>query len=109
MNILYLEIWEKPRIFRLTYQSHGSSAHCTRELFKPSKDSASLPACNEKKFFVMGFAFWERHLSKVGHFWLLAQPLDGSISLKFSLETRLESALFETGHSMSNHPKKRNF
>jgi len=38
----------KTRVFRLTFQLHSSSADCARELFKPSKDSASLWVCNEK-------------------------------------------------------------
>jgi len=51
MNISYLEIREKPGIFRLTYWPHSSSADCARELFKPSKDSASLWVCSHYKFF----------------------------------------------------------
>jgi len=47
----YIEIGEKTGIFRLTYQPHRSLADCTRELFKPPKDSASLWVCNEKKCF----------------------------------------------------------
>jgi len=41
-NISYLEIGEKTGMFGLTYQPHSSSTHCARELFKPSKDLASL-------------------------------------------------------------------
>ena len=44
------------RVFRLTYQQHSSSASCTREQFKPSKDLASLQVCNEKNTF--GFSFF---------------------------------------------------
>jgi len=33
-----------------------SADDCIRELFKPSKDSASLCVCNEKNVF--GFEFW---------------------------------------------------
>jgi len=40
-----------------------------------------------KKFFWIEF---QTHIT-----WPKAQPLDGSISLKFSLETRLESESFE--------------
>ena len=32
----------KKRVFQLSYQLHTSSADCSRELFKPLKDSASL-------------------------------------------------------------------
>ena len=78
---------------------HSSSVDCGIELFKPPEDLGSLQVCNERKF--VGFVFFVSDvISKVG-FWLLyltcAQLLDGSISLKFSMETRLESAKsFET-------------
>jgi len=51
LNTSYLEIGKKPGISWLTYQPHNSSADSARELFKPSKDSASLQVCNEKKNF----------------------------------------------------------
>jgi len=35
-----------------------STDDCGRELFKSSKDSASLRVCNEKKFLVLGFVFF---------------------------------------------------
>jgi len=35
-----------------------SADDCDRELFKPSKDSASLHICIEKKFLVLGFRFF---------------------------------------------------
>jgi len=40
----------KTRSFRLPYQRHSSSADCARELFKPSKDLASLLGYNKKNF-----------------------------------------------------------
>jgi len=43
--------WAKTKHFRLSYQPHSSSGDCTRELFKPSKDSASLVVSNKKYFF----------------------------------------------------------
>ena len=94
-----LEIGLKSSIFWLSYQYHSSSANCARELFKPSKDSASLRVCNEKKVFVLGFKFfcewhhkWGRFSSILAHVaWPRAQLLVQSILLKFSLETRLES------------------
>jgi len=85
-----LEIREKPGVFRFSYQLHSSLADCAKELFKPSKDSASLQVCNEKKFLALGFIFFgsdvvsERFLAIFGGWYLTwAQPLDGSISLKF--------------------------
>jgi len=69
MNVLYLEIREKPGIFQLPYQPHSSSVDYGRELFKPSKNLASLRVCNEKKFFGFGFRFFVSDvMSKVG-FW----------------------------------------
>jgi len=48
----------KTSSFRLPYQHDSSFADCTRELFKPSKDSASLLVRNLwKKFFVGGCRF----------------------------------------------------
>jgi len=35
---------------------HNPAADYARELFKPSKDSASFRVCNEKK--IIGFEFW---------------------------------------------------
>jgi len=61
-TISYLEIREKPGVFWLTYQLNSSLADCTRQLFKLSKDSASLWVCNEKQFLVLAFVFFEwRH------------------------------------------------
>jgi len=87
-----LEIGEKPGIFGLTYQPHSSSADCAVELlkFEPSKDLASLRVCNEKKILLLGFVYFGIDVIRYvfGHFccWYLtwAQPLDGSILLKFS-------------------------
>jgi len=97
-----LEIGEKLGKFWLTYQPHSSSADSARELFKPSKDLASLRVCNEKIFLVLGFGFFVSDIR--GRFLAIfacwyptwTQLLDGSILLKFSLETRLELESFET-------------
>jgi len=43
--------------FQLPNQQHSSSSDCTKELFKLSKDSASLHVCYEKQFLVLGFRF----------------------------------------------------
>jgi len=68
----------------------------TRELFKPPKDLASLRVCNKKKIFlVLGFIFVVNDvISKVGFSPFLAantwaQLLDGSILLKFSVDSNL--------------------
>jgi len=39
----------------VSLQVHSFSTNCVRELFKPSKDLASLEICNEKIFFGVGF------------------------------------------------------
>jgi len=45
------------RYFRTAMQLHNLPVDCARELFKPSKDSASLQVCNDKKiwFWASGF------------------------------------------------------
>jgi len=71
------------------------------DLFEVSKDAASLVVCTWKKFFGWGMRVvceW-RHKWRI--FWPLfsgsrPKPLDGSISLKFLLETRLQSESFDT-------------
>ena len=45
----------KTKDISVTYQSHSSSADCTRQLFKSSKDSTSFQVCNVKKFFTWDF------------------------------------------------------
>jgi len=72
------------------YQPLSSSASCAKELFKPSKDLASLRISNEKKMFGFGLRFVVSDVVSKVDFWpfcLLVpdwvQPLDRSISLKF--------------------------
>jgi len=85
-NISYLEI-SLNQHFRLPYQCHSFSVVCAREMFKPSKDSSSLPLCTWKKFFgwrLRIFCEWCRKWSSfraiLAHFtWPRAQLLDGSI------------------------------
>jgi len=52
-------------------QVHCSSTNCTRELFKTSKDSASLHACNEKNFVFRFWIFceWHHKSSSFRPFW----------------------------------------
>jgi len=77
---------------------------CSTDPVKVSKDTASLLVCTRKKFFAWGM----RVLCKRCHKWRAfrphwptlpgprRQPLGGSISLKFLLETRLQSESFDT-------------
>jgi len=98
----YFNFGLKNSSFRLPYQRHSSSACCARELFKGSNRSASLVDCTLKKFFGWGmriFCDWRHKWSSfrviLAHVaWPRAQPLGQSVSLKFSLETRLESESF---------------
>jgi len=89
--------------FQLPYQRHSSSTYCARELFKGSNGSTSLVDCNWNKNFWLGVRIlceWHHKSSSFGVIladvsWPRAQPLHQSISLKFSLETRLESESFQ--------------
>jgi len=79
INILYPEIRLKSSIFWLSYQSHSSSADCARELFKPSKDLASLLVCNEKNFLVLGVGFYMSGIKSevfFRPFWLMLPGLE---------------------------------
>ena len=99
----YLDFGLKNSSFRLPYQRPSSSADCAKELFKSSNGSASLVDCTLKKFFGWGmriFCDWRHQWSSFGVIlaqvaWPWAQLLGQSVSLKFSLETRLESESFE--------------
>ena len=99
----YFDFDLKNSSFRLPYQCPSSSANCARELFKGLNRSASLVGCTRKKFFGWGvriFCDWRHKWSSfrvilVHVAWPKAQSLDQSVSLKFSLETRLESKSFE--------------
>jgi len=89
--------------FRLPYQRPSSSADCARELLNGSNGSASLIDCTWKKNFAWEmrvFCEWRHKWNSfrviLAHVaWPRAQPLGQSVSLKFSLETRLESESFE--------------
>jgi len=99
----YFDFGLKNSRFRLPYQRTSSSADCARELFKGSNGSASLVDCTWKKIFCLGvriFCDWRHKWSNfrviLGHVaWPRAQPLGLSVSLKFSLETRLKSESYE--------------
>ena len=93
----------KTSSFQLPYQHHSSSTDCARKLFKGSNGLTSLLVCTRKKNFGWGwwiFCEWRHKWSSfwviLAHFtWPRAQPLGQRISLKFSLEIRLESESFE--------------
>ena len=71
---------------------------------KVSKDAASLLVCTRKKFFAWGLRVFVSDVISGGVLrrpWPTLsgpgrQPLGGSISLKFLLETRLQSESFDT-------------
>ena len=102
-DIFVLWFWPKTSSCQLPYERPSSSTDCARELFKGSTGSASLVDCNRKKFFGWGvqiFCDWRHKWSSfrviLAHVaWPRAQPLGQNVSLKFSLETRLESESFE--------------
>jgi len=99
----YFDFGLKNSSFRLPYQRHRSSADCARELLNGSKESASLVDYTRRKCFGWGvriFCDWRHKWSSfrviLAHVALPgAQPLNQSVSLKFSLESRLESESFE--------------
>ena len=75
------------------------------DLVEVSKDLASLAVCTrKKKFFGWGMQFfceWRHKWRTFRPPWPTSpgagpKPLDGSISLKFSLETKLQSKSFDT-------------
>jgi len=81
-----------------------SGSVCSTDPVKVSKDAASLLVCTRKKFFCLGvrvFCEWRHKWKTFRPPWptLLGpgrQLLGGSISLKFLLETRLQSVSFDT-------------
>ena len=95
---------KKNQQFSLPYQRPSSSAHCARELFSDSNGSTSVVDCTRKKIFCLGVRVFCEWRHKWRTFWppwpTLSgpgrQPLGGSISLKFLLETRLQSESFDT-------------
>ena len=99
----YFNFGQKNNSFWLPYQRPSSSTDCARELFNGSNGSVSLVDCTRKKFFdweVLIFCDWRHKWSSfrviLAHVaWPRAQLLGQSLSLKFSLETRLESESFE--------------
>ena len=101
-DIFVLQFRPKNSSFHLPCQHPSSSADWARELFKGSNGSASLVDCTRKKIFGWGvqiFGDWCHKWSSFGVIlahvaWPRAQPLGQSVSLKFSLETGLESKSF---------------
>ena len=76
------------------------------DLFKPSKDLASLRVCNEKMISVVQiFCEWRYKWRTFRPPWPIStgpgpKLLDGSISLKFLFETRLKSESFDTLYNL---------
>jgi len=67
------------------------------DLVEASKDVASLLVCTQKKFFLLvGCGFFVSDIISGGLLGHLRQPLGGSISLMFLLETTLQSESFDT-------------
>ena len=95
---------KKNSSFRLPYQRPSSYADFAKELFNGSNGSASLVDCTWKKIFAWGmrvFCEWRHKCRTFRPPWPTLpgperQPLGGSISLKFLLETRLQSESFDT-------------
>ena len=81
-----------------------SAPVCSTDPVKVSKDAASLLVCSQKFFCLGGCGFFVSDVISEGTFrppWPTLpgpgrKPLGGSISLKFLLETRLQSESFDT-------------
>jgi len=90
--------------FPFPYQRYNSSTDCAKELFKGSNGSASLLVYTWKKFFGPRLQIFSELCHKWSSFWVIladvtwprAQLLGQSVSLKFALETRLESESFKS-------------
>jgi len=103
---------QKNSSFWLPHQHPSSSAHCARELFSGTNGSTSLVDCTQKKNFAWGLRVFCEWRHKWRTFWspwpTLPGPgrqlLVGSISLKFLLETRLQSESFDTLDDLLGFP-----
>jgi len=90
--------------FGMALRGNFSGSVSATDLVEASKDAASLLVCTRKKFFWLG----KRIFCELHHQWRTfrppwptlpgpgPKPLDGSISLKFLSETRLQSEFFNT-------------
>jgi len=89
-------------------RERNSDVESGRELFKGSKDVASLLVCTRKKIFgwrMRIFCEWRHKWRTYGPPWPTSpgpgpKPLDGSILLKFLLETRRQSESFDTSDDL---------
>jgi len=88
----------------MALRGNFSGLECSTDLVKVSKDAASLLVCTRKKIFCLGSVFfceWRHKWRTFRPPWPTLpgtgrQPLGPSISLKFLLETRLQSESFDT-------------
>ena len=102
-DIFVLALRPKTSSCQLPYHRPSSSADYARELFNGSNGSASLVDYTRKKIFGWGVRIFCEWRHKWSSFRVIlthvarpkAQLLGQSVSLKFSLEIRLESESFE--------------
>jgi len=88
----------------VAFRGNFSGPVCFTDPVKVSKDAATLLVCTQKKIFCLGmrvFCKWRHKWKTVRPPWPTLpgpgrQPLCGSISLEFFLETRLQSESFDT-------------
>jgi len=98
------DFWEKNIETHMALRGNFSGLVSATDLVKSAKDVASLVACTRKKFFGWGMRIFCEWCHKWGTFrppWPTSigpgrQLLDGSISLNFFLETRLQSESCDT-------------
>jgi len=98
------DFWGKNAETHVALHRNFSGPVRSTDWVKLSKDAASLLVCTRKKIFCLGlwvFCEWRHKWKTFRPPWPTSpgpgrQPLDGSISLKFLLETRLQSKSFDT-------------
>jgi len=102
-SVLFQDFCAKIAGSHVAMHKHNSRSVCARALFQCSKDLSRLVVRNDKKI-CWGFVNW----CEWCHMWRTfrppwptspgpgLKPLDGSISLKVLLETRLQYESFDT-------------
>jgi len=99
-----LGIFEKNTETHVALRGNFSRSVSAMDLVEASKDAASLLVCTRRKIFAWGmqiFCEWRHKWRTFTPPWPTlpgpgCQLLEGSISLKFLLETRLQSESFDT-------------
>jgi len=105
MSRLIQAVRKKTAGLHVALRGNISTSVRVTDLVEVSKDVASLVVCTLKKFFGWGMQVFYEWRHKWRTFWPPSpgpgrQLLDGSVSLKFLLETNLQSESFDTTNDM---------